>query len=381
MIMTYENFIIRCFWFLTAILVFLGVIIAREHDDFTRSLTLSIDLVFFGFCLATIFKRKYDLRVIKIVSITLVVLFFLVFSYVINNNRDYDSEYFFLQSLKVFFYLIFLAAAMNYRVVDGYKAYVYFNIFLVLMLLKYIFLYFVLGEVRPVFIVENNFELQAVLLMYSFIYFQKSPHLSIRLTLYLLILFSGSRSALGCLIFVEFILAFKKIDYKFIFLLTLTMVLVLAAYQVFVDRLNGSSVEDIDRVRFLYGFIYEVNNSFSLANYLFGNKTYAPLSNETCSSFSFYQGFFNRDKTFCFSAIFHSYNLRVLFDYGLLGSILIFYLFYSYLKVAKTPSRLIFIIIGVAFLNGMSVSALNNIYYIIPFFLIINYYYFKGENE
>lgn len=381
MIMTYENFITRCFWVLTATLVFLGVIIAKEHDDFTRRLTLSIDLVFFGFCLATIFKRKYDLRVVKILSITLVFLFYLVFSYFINDNKDYNGEYFFLQSLKVFFYLISLAAAMNYSVFDEGKAYVYFNFFLVLMLLKYLFLYFVLGEVRPVFIVENNFELQTVLLMYSFLFFRKSPRLAIRFTLYLVILLSGSRSALGCLIFVEFFLAFKKIDYKLIFLLILTAVLVLAAYQVFLDRLNGRSVEDIDRVRFLYGFIYEVKNSFSLANYLFGNETYAPLSNEICSSFSFYHGFFNSEKTFCFSAIFHSYNLRVLFDYGLLGSILIYYLFYSYLKLSKTPPRLIFIIIGVALLNGMSVSAFNNIYYIIPFFLIINYYYFKGEYE
>ena len=250
-----------------------------------------------------------------------------------------------------------------------------FNIILFAFAFKYILSYLFGISARPGVLTENNFELMGLLILYASLFLQEEKYKKTDIFVLLLIfLFSGSRSGIFCFLFFVCVMFFNWDKKGLTLRLGIMLSTLCVAIYMFVYRLQGMSIEDIDRVRFLNIFLYEISD-FDLYHFLFGAPVITELSNYGCSSLSYYSALFSDSGYFnCYSVVLHSFILRTLFDHGIVG-----FLFlvggYSYLLAKiNTPIRYIIIVLGVSILNGFSVSSFNSVYFALPFlfFILVN---------
>ncbi|MGB0806687.1 MAG: hypothetical protein ACPGRC_08350 [Salibacteraceae bacterium] len=227
---------------------------------------------------------------------------------------------------------------------------------------------------RPILFIENNFELlfMAILLIGSIRFSEKINYLHVVLSGFIAIS-STSRSGAAIFIFLLGILFFKweyiKLKYWWVF--SLILVGVGLAVMQFINRIPEGGIEQIDRFRFLVVFFSEIKN-WGLWEYLFGNPIITPLSIENCGKLSYYQSLFSFSGTGdCYSVVLHSFILRVILDHGFLGLILLFFGVYKMFKVSGFPNRYIWAIIGVLFLNSISISSINSIFAVFAMGLIM----------
>lgn len=137
------------------------------------------------------------------------------------------------------------------------------------------------------------------------------------------------------------------------------------------SRLGDSSIDSIDRVKFLYVFLEEVSQ-FSLYDYLFGADIITPLSDRSCLTLSYYSSLFSdNNQNTCFSVVLHSFDLRFIFDHGVLGLLILLIIFYRLLVTRGYGAKFSLYIIFIALLNGASVSSFNNIFFAVAFLMIM----------
>ncbi|MGS2762733.1 hypothetical protein [Sinomicrobium sp. M5D2P9] len=133
-------------------------------------------------------------------------------------------------------------------------------------------------------------------------------------------------------------------------------------------------IEKTDRFKFLMVFVDEIRE-WSIINYLFGADRITALSAEACSKLGYYQSLFSYSGDgSCYSVIFHSYILRAIYDHGIIGFILISVFVYFVITLSGFERKQALVIVGIALLNGLSVSSFNSVYFAlgISFYLIID---------
>ncbi|MDX3930648.1 MAG: hypothetical protein QHC77_01735 [Stenotrophomonas sp.] len=268
----------------------------------------------------------------------------------------------FAQAYKFVWYMVLLVPFASTRVQMQPAE---FNRLLNLSLFMFFSVYLlkrILGDDRPVLMTENNFEIIFLALLYFSTYVSGRRPTTVQ-TLFLLgiVVLSGSRSAaVAVVLAVLFSFDFKSRNAaKVLGGLFAGAIGIALAFVIFESRSEGG-IETIDRFRFFLMFLESVKD-WSAADYLLGADRLTPLPNYVCSQLAYYSVLFSYDNAdTCYSVILHSFNLRILYDHGLIISALAILYLLRLTKAASTPQR--FCVIGIVIASGLSVSALNNVY-------------------
>jgi len=219
---------------------------------------------------------------------------------------------------------------------------------------------------RPGVLDENNFELILLNFIFYITHSRRRIGANLLATAILIAVvgLSGSRSgAIGAAIALA-MMALERPRERVVVLSFIIPVGFLAGMLIISER-SIASLEEIDRFRFLTIFLREVSDWTPLG-FIFGARPLTPLSPDSCNQLAFYSGLFSRsgDGT-CYSVILHSYALRVIFDHGVFGVvILIGHLYFAYRSSAATRRQMICLCL-ITTTSALSISAFNSIYYAI----------------
>jgi hypothetical protein len=284
------------------------------------------------------------------------------------NTPPWDA----LQAHKWLFYLIGLGLVSSVRLARPNLVVSITKVVIALALVKYtqVVLQSGLGA-RPGLFAENNYELSFLSGMLAVTFHKMGRRRYLYLgALAVTALLSGSRSgAIGFIVVTCYVfLTDRRLRplARYVF----TIIVLAALYipvSVFRERANVDS--SIDRVKFARVFFSE-SESWTLGQWLFGTHPLTPLSSSSCGSLSYYERLFSADGQ-CYSVIMHMFLLRVIFDFGLVGLVLAFAIFYRIMRRAGVARSLALVLLGVAIVNSSSVSGLNNVYVIWPAMMAI----------
>lgn len=305
---------------------------------------------------------------ISIYSYLYSVLFFLIIlyticQYIIFENTAKLTDYLIMH--KAFIYLFILSFFVGKYYLHENFLRKLFNILLVLFLAKYILMK-LLGygfQGRPELFTENNFELMMLLILYIGIYSrEKTINKWDLILLSIIFILSGSRSGMGAFFIMLYFLNFsnsKKLKFFKVSLLTVGFLGLLA---IFAQRLGSGSIEDIDRVKFFFYFLNEIE-SWNIINYLFGASFMTPMSYETSKGLSYYHILYSdHDSLLTYSVVLHSFVLRTIFDHGMLGFWFLFFTVWKFLKISGYDKKERLSLLLMIFASGLSVSSLNSIF-------------------
>ncbi|MET6402428.1 hypothetical protein WID14_22075 [Klebsiella pneumoniae] len=130
--------------------------------------------------------------------------------------------------------------------------------------IKYSMDKFVVGITRPTVLIENNFELIMLIMLYYFINIIKKEPVMINTGMMMLIcVISGSRSSLLALMIAILFSLDRTINFKKLIYILLIPIAGLAVFAIFQERLSHdgyTSYEQIDRFRFLLEFLSSTSN-------------------------------------------------------------------------------------------------------------------------
>lgn len=300
----------------------------------------------------------------SILIVSLISLFYLVYSLFTVLLITHANLVDFTQAYKSFYYFFLLSFFYN-KIIFREKSVVrLFNFLMFVFLSKYGFDRFILGIDRPTVLIENNFELILLVLLYYFVNIIKKEQSMFNTFVMLLIcIISGSRSSLIALMIAIIFSLDRKIDFKKIVIITLFPLAVLGVFLVFQARLDasgGSSYEQIDRYRFFLEFIFSTSH-WPWWEFFTGSTAITPLSPLSCAHLSFYQPLFSYSGDGrCYSVILHSFLLRVIYDHGIIGFAFLLICLVVFLNKFTLKHKIC--IISILLATAMSVSSLNNVY-------------------
>ncbi len=228
---------------------------------------------------------------------------------------------------------------------------------------------------RPVLFVENNFEISlfAGLLVIIHTYGKltnESLKIKWYLALILVIALSGSRSgALTGIVVTFFVTRDLKVVRKWKLLKNSIRILAVSI-MIFTFVTRGATISETDRYTFLEVFFSETKGH-SLYRWVFGNFMIRPLSDSGCATLSYYQILVS-DHVYgtCYSVILHSFILRIVWDFGIIGLVVSFGAIFLRIR-KRLPHPLPHILTILAFANAASVSGPNNVYVIFPLLIAI----------
>jgi hypothetical protein len=228
---------------------------------------------------------------------------------------------------------------------------------------------------RPVLFVENNFEISlfAGLLVLIHTYGKlKDEPLEIKwyLALMLVITLSGSRSGALTGLVVTFFVTRDLTAVRKWKLRKNTIRILAVSIMIFTFVTRGARISETDRFTFLEVFFSETKGH-SLSRWVFGNFIIRPLSDSGCATLSYYQILVS-DHVYgtCYSVILHSFILRIVWDFGIIGLVISFIAILLRIH-RRLPHPLPRILTILAFANAISVSGPNNVYVIFPVLLAI----------
>ena len=225
---------------------------------------------------------------------------------------------------------------------------------------------------RPYLFTENNYEIALLsgILCLRFILdnSRKKGYDKLAIILFVIIIFlSGSRSGAICgLISLYAIYSHTNKNKKTPVTLLFSLPFIYGTSYVFNSR--GQNNQSIDRIYFFQIFISEMQNK-NWFEWIFGSLRITPISNDGCYALKFYQTLFaDPINLSCYSVVFHSILLRILYDFGLIGLLMSFILIFSILR-NEIGKKLSITLLLVSLINGASVSGINNVYVMFPIFL------------
>lgn len=303
--------------------------------------------------------------------IALLAIFYIIISGIYAMKGGNDNSLDFFQAYKCFWY-IFVLAAVSFRHYFYARDISKLNTFLlILFAIIYSIKRFILLDDRPTVLVENNFELIFVALIFyaNFVAGGKRTIRDVALLIFIIAL-SGSRSAaVVALIVILFSIQFRRMRFKDIIVALSVIIGSAIALNIFESRSSGG-LESIDRYKFFEQFLYATRN-WGVGEFLFGAPRITPLPPEVCNTLSFYHTLFSRsDDGSCYSVILHSFDLRAVYDHGLIG--LSFMLWSVWYLLGGLPKNVKLCVTLVLFLTGMSVSSLNNVYVALSLFIFMS---------
>jgi hypothetical protein len=259
----------------------------------------------------------------------------------------------------------------------------FINIIYVIFFVKYLACWILNFRIRPTVYVENNFEVMFVSTLYLIRYLlTKNNQLKFLFFLGAIILLSMSRSAILMYLMIFLFVIKERLNkvnrtaiYKTICFSAGLLLVLLLVFLVFVNR--GESIEETDRYGFMSIFLYETQD-WNFFQYIIGAPRITPLSDFTASRLSWCEDLFSfSGNGTCYSVILHSYILRILFDHGIIGLIYVVFFTYEILKMNRIDTKIIYILISIFLLNGLSVSSFNSVFFPISMIFLMGTQYDK----
>lgn len=271
----------------------------------------------------------------------------------------------FMQAFKAPWYLLLVLPFTKKELFEARDVRNLSNLCLVVFASAYAIKRLLLGIDRPFLVVENNFELIFLLLMFYAAYLSSkrvSPTSIVLLGL--TVALSGSRSsALAVVVVLAFCVDYKRMRSRDWVVVGAILAGFVIAFLTFNSRSTGS-IDEIDRYKFLQYFLYATRN-WSFLDFLLGADRLTALPAETCVSLASYERLFSfSGDGSCYAVALHSFNMRVIFDHGLIVFALMLYCVWLVLGRLDYWARTCVVL--VILVTGMSVSALNNVYVAIP---------------
>lgn len=336
---------------------------------------ISLYNVFFEvFVLLLAFLNCYKIDK-KIIPLMLASVLYLAVSYIYAvTYRDAGILDFFM-IYKFFIYAIMLSFFVGKKVIDQEWFSKFFKFLIWIFFFKYIISILVFRNFRPILFYENNYELMLLsLLLYLYYIVNKEVSNKIQIVMTLIFLMSGSKSGLLILLFVLGVINFHYLSKKAHIIIPSVMLLGVLTLEVFRIRMGGTfNIEKIDRFKFLMVFGNEVRD-WSLSDFVFGADRITALSSDACAKLGYYQSLFSyTGDGSCYSVIFHSYILRVIYDHGIMGLIFISLFVFYIVIISGFSKKEGLVVLGIAMLNGLSVSSFNSVYFVIGliFYLMV----------
>ena len=344
-------------------------LLMKKHDaDFTVSV---LEGVLMLYALAAYLWTK-NYVVTSVVALRWSCFFYVVFSLIYAVSYKGANILDFLLIYKSFIYLFFLTfltnkKLMSYRSVNRLSM-ALFGIFT----LKY-FLMIVLGlDFRPILYMENNFELMLLYSLYLVRYsVTKKNYLFLLGLVGLITVLSLSRSSLLMYsVLVLFVIhdSFKKTR---VFIIPGAM-LVLGGIVYYIFNQRSSSLEDIDRYRFMLIWWTNVQD-WNFLQWLVGAERITPLNGYSCGMMNYFKIMFSfSGDGSCYSVVLHSFIFRALYDHGVLGFLFIILATYLLLIKSKVRKDISIVFLIIVFINGLSVSSFNNLFFAISMVFLMS---------
>jgi hypothetical protein len=250
----------------------------------------------------------------------------------------------------------------------------FYRFLLVIFAVKYLSI-FMFSNLRPTLFYENNFELMMLALLF-YLYAVLKGEVSVKHQLTVSVIFLISKSISGILILM-FVLGMVNRKYllKKIHLVIPGLVFIgISGLYILKNRLGGElDFTNNVRFKFLTVFLKEIKD-WNFINYLFGAPRITNLSIDACEKLGYWQSLFSYSGDgSCYSVVLHSYIFRAIFDHGFVGLLFISYFVYAIILRSGFSKNDGFTVLGIIFLNGLSVSSFNSVYFAIGilFFLVV----------
>jgi len=245
-----------------------------------------------------------------------------------------------------------------------------------LMLLASLFLsYFVQVSAngwnsRPTLIIENNYECAMLIGLYICNLANSNlsltrEHLTSTIIITFTILMSQSRSALITLLLVQLFMYTRKKTIRKNLVSSIFLIISSITLGLYTFRNRGTTLGNLDRLNFLNLFLDDFVSRSNISK-IFGNWIIQPLNTEICIQLRYYSTLqSNESLGSCYSVVLHSFILRAINDFGIMGALLIFYTFGKILlSNLEKNTAICFIILALS--NSLSVSGVNNVYVVLP---------------
>lgn len=331
---------------------------------------LLLELLFLSLVFLGLRKIKKQL-----LGYLIIAAIYILYSYILAYTHKITD---FIMIYKTFLYLIMLSLVLGRRVFDYSFIKYLFYILIGSLLFKYVYSLLFQITHRPGLLTENNFELVLLLLLFlAKRSFENRVVYLDYILLFLILVLSGSRSAILCMIPLLWFERFgENLIYKSIKYIGFLFAFILALLVIYF-RMEGMSIEDVDRVKFLSVFLQEIEG-WSFWNYLFGNPPITALSNANCSFLNYYEKLFSDINTnLCYSVVLHSHILRSILDHGILGLLFIYLYLFRILQLSMLDKKIIYPTLLILLINSLSVSSFNSVFAIFGLLILIN---LKKEN-
>lgn len=337
---------------------------------------LFFDLIILGILLVSI-PCSYILKrnIIKYFFLLLLIIFSLSIIFFIEEEKAKVKD--FIVYSKIFFYLIYSVIISCSKLHFSANTFISVYKFIVILFFCEYLITQCLGinhKYRPSLFVENNFELIFLLILYIVseqVFNFKNTKYSILVCFSVFL--SMSISGLVAYLFYQTYKIFfyeKKICFS-IFIIITSFVSIIGLFIVRFNTLEFSNYSSIDRVLFFTIFIDEFKNDYVFP-LLIGKDFMTPLSYENAVHLDFYTRLFSDiDNHLVYSVIFHALNLRIVYDFGLVGIIFVYFTLFKVQMNCGADTKLSLLICLIILLSGLSVSSLNSSIIMLSFIVLL----------
>lgn len=339
-----------------------GLLLTKREAAWTEYV---LEATFMSYAFLGYWWTKRSEPITGIIIIRWFSFLYVVLSYLYAINFTNANVLDFLKIYKSFVYLFFLTFLTDKRLMNYNGANRLIFVLFSLFTLKYILMIVTGKSFRPIVYMENNFELMFLYALYLIRYtVTKEKYLWLLGLVGVITVLSLSRSSLLMYsVLVLFVIydSFKKTR---VFIIP-GVGLALGAVAVYIFSQRSSSLEDIDRYRFMLVWWSNVQD-WNFFQWMVGAERITPLSPQSCSYMNYFEMMFSfREDGTCYSVVLHSFIFRVLFDHGILGFLFIIYSVYLMLIRSNVRKDVAMVFISIVLINGLSVSSFNNLFFAI----------------
>jgi hypothetical protein len=360
----FSNFVFAMMYFF---LLVAGVSNFDGYNTFDATLIFESFFLIYSIFILFFLPRRKSILAIQVILVGYCALSFCV-SYFVSDNDVRD----FLQGNKAYFYCVMLSLFVGVKFFSFRLVWSILAISIIIFFLKYsVSVFFGFSE-RPGVFTENNFELPFLIIIFLAVYDRLGSRKGIVfLGLFVVVGLSGSRSAILSLCILYVFTFVSEFDRKIIFRLIFFLLLLGAAFSIFISRYDGD-LYSIDRFSFFLVFLGEIE-TWEISNYVFGSMPMTPLSPSACEQLKYYEVLFSfAGDGSCYSVVLHSFVLRLIYDHGFFGLVLLAGTYLYLFAKVSLPRKKVWCFLLIAFVNAMSVSSLNNIYFAIAVVVLMS---------
>lgn len=375
----FQNFFILMLTFLA--LVSSALLLDKHQAEWTEFV---LEGTFMSYAFLAYWWAKRKQAITGVLIIRWLTFLYVVLSYIYAIHFNNANVFDFLKIYKCFIYLFFLTFLTDKKLMTFSGANRLIVILFSLFLLKYMLMIATHRSDRPIVYMENNFELMFLYALYLIRYkVTKEKYLFLLGVVGLITILSLSRSSLlmySVLVFYVIYDSFKKTR---VFIIP-GAAIILGAVVFYIFTQRSSSLEQVDRYRFMLVWWANVNN-WNFFQWLVGAERITALSPQSCSYMNYFKMMFSykQDGT-CYSVVLHSFIFRVLFDHGIIGFVALMYSVYYLLIKSKVSKDISLVFIIIVLINGVSVSSFNNLFFAISMVFLMTTntdYEIEGSKE